>query len=190
AAELEGKLAAAQIELGILQRTLTPGHPQIARKQVEVSEMKREIGSFSVGTGGSEDYASLTVPFVDVPRLALEYGRLLREVKIQETLFGLLTEQYEHAKIQEAKDTPTIQVLDVAQPPEKKSRPRRLILLALAAGFSVVFSMLYASLSDHLERLRQERPDEWQKVREDTSQLREDLVSGWRGIGRVFGRKR
>ncbi len=189
-AELEGRLAMAEIELGLLQRTLTPGHPEIVRKQMEISETKRRIGEMNDGVPGSTDYGTLSVPFARVPGLALEYGRLLREVKVQETLFGLLTEQHENAKIQEMKDTPTIQVLDVAKAPEKKSRPRRLILLAIVAALTAVLSVFYASLSEHFARLKQTRPQDWESLRQSTAEVRSDLSGAVGGARRLFRRSR
>lgn len=189
-AELEGRLAMAEIELGLLQRTMTPGHPEIVRKQMEISETKRRIGAMNDGERGSGDYGTLSVPFARVPGLALEYGRLLREVKIQETLFGLLTEQHEHAKIQEARDTPTIQILDVAKPPEKKSGPKRLIILVITAGLSIILSILYASLAEHLERLKQTRPQDWESLRNSTAEVRADLSGAVGGVRKAFHRRR
>lgn len=58
---------------------------------------------------------------VTVPDLALQYGRLFRELKVQETLYALLTSQYEQAKITEARDTPTVQVLTRLSPPTSRS---------------------------------------------------------------------
>jgi tyrosine-protein kinase Etk/Wzc len=189
-AELEGKLAMAEIELGLLRRTFTPKHPEIARKQIEISEIKRKIGAMNTGTPGSRDYGTLALPFAKVPGLALEFGRLLRNVKIKETLFALLTEQYEHAKIQEAKDTPTIQILDVAEVPEKKSRPKRLIILAIAGSLSVVFSMLYAAAFEHIQALKKTRPGEWETLKQSTSQVQEDLTSVWQKARRFVARRR
>jgi uncharacterized protein involved in exopolysaccharide biosynthesis len=125
-----------------------------------------------------------------MPRLSLEFGKLLRDVKIQETLFGLLTEQYEHAKIQEAKDTPTIQVLDVAKLPEKKSRPKRLIILAIAGGLSVILSMLYAAAFEHFQGLKETRPGEWETLRKSTSQVQQDFTSAWQKTRWLLTRKR
>jgi uncharacterized protein involved in exopolysaccharide biosynthesis len=188
-AGLEGGLAMAEIELGLLERTMTPGHPEIVRKQMEISETRRRIKAMNVGGPGADDYGTLSVPFARVPGLALEYGRLLREVKIQETLFGLLTEQYERAKIQEVKDTPTIQVLDVAKPPEKKSRPKRLIILAITGGLGFVLSVLYASLSEHLARLKETRPEDWESLRDTTADVRADLSGAVGGVRRLFRRR-
>ena len=55
--------------------------------------------------------------------------RLQRELEIQTELFKFLTMEYEEAKIEEAKDIPTVQVLDVAKVPERKSKPRRVLLV-------------------------------------------------------------
>ena len=189
-AELEGRLAMAEIELGLLQRTMAPGRPEIVRKQMEISETKRRINEMNEGVPGSADYGTLSVPFARVPGLTLEYGRLLREVKVQETLFGLLTEQHESAKIQEVKDTPTIQVLDVAKAPEKKSRPRRLILLVIVAGLTAVLSVLYAAASEHFARLKQTRPQDWESLRQSTAEVRADLSAAFGGARRLFRRRR
>lgn len=189
-AVLEGRLAMAEIELGLLRKTLSPEHPEIMRKEMEISEIKRKINTINTGTPGSGEYGTLALPFARVPGLALEYGKLLRDVKIQETLFGLLTEQHEHAEIQEAKDTPTIQILDVAKVPEKKSRPKRLIILAIAGGLSVVFSMLYAAAFEHIQTLKETRPSEWETLRRGTSYVQEDLASLWDRARKLVSRKR
>jgi len=189
-AVLEGRLAMAEIELGLLRKTLSPEHPEIIRKEMEISEIRRKINTINTGTPGSRDYGTLALPFARVPGLALEYGKLLRDVKIQETLFGLLTEQHEHAKIQEAKDTPTIQILDVAKVPEKKSRPKRLIILAIAGGLSVVFSMLYAAAFEHIQTLKETRPSEWETLRRSTSHVQGDLASLWDRARKLVSRRR
>jgi uncharacterized protein involved in exopolysaccharide biosynthesis len=79
----------------------------------------------------------------------LEYARLLRNLKVQEAVYELLTQQYEQAKIMELKDTPTVQFLDEAGVPEKKSRPKRALIVAFAlvlslcANVLIVFTMEY-----------------------------------------------
>ncbi len=81
-----------------------------------------------------------------IPKLQFELGDLMREQKIQETLFALLTERYEFARINEARDTSTFQVLDSPIVPTKKSRPKRMVIAAIAgvlgAFVGVVLTML------------------------------------------------
>ena len=66
-----------------------------------------------------------------LPLLGVKYADYYRHTKIQETVYELLTEQNELAKVEEAKETPSVKVLDPAEIPEKKSYPPRLIILCL-----------------------------------------------------------
>ena len=75
----------------------------------------------------------------NLPLLGAKYADFYRRAKIQETVFELLTEQYELAKVQEAKETPSVKVLDPGRVPERKSFPPRLLIMFL--GTFLVFSM-------------------------------------------------
>jgi uncharacterized protein involved in exopolysaccharide biosynthesis len=76
-------------------------------------------------------------PLRQLPRLAVPYADLYRTVKVQETVFELLTQQYEIARIQEAKDIPVVSVIDSPGIPEKKSFPPRLLLALLLTMFAI-----------------------------------------------------
>ena len=78
-----------------------------------------EYGSLNEEHGGNNLFPNLS----EIPELAIQLYRLKREVEIQNNLFTFLTQQYEEAKIQEVKNTPTIQILDIAVEPEKKIKP-------------------------------------------------------------------
>jgi len=94
---------------------------------------------------------------ITVPTLALEYGRLMRELKVQETLYTLLTSQYEQAKLAEARDTPTVQVLDPAVPAEKKSKPRIRLNVMIAGILALFVGIFLAFFLEYLERIRQQK---------------------------------
>ncbi|MGB4893619.1 MAG: GNVR domain-containing protein, partial [Nitrospira sp.] len=81
---------------------------------------------------------------VTVPDLALQYGRLFRELKVQETLYALLTSQYEQAKITEARDTPTVQVLDPPIPADKQIKPRVVFNTAVAGLLGACLAIILA----------------------------------------------
>ena len=91
----------------------------------------------------SNNFKNLFPIFADIPDLGVQLLRLNREVEIQNTLFIFLTQQYEEAKIQEAKNTPTVQVLDYALIPNIKYKPVRSRLLIIAFAFSSIFSMYF-----------------------------------------------
>jgi uncharacterized protein involved in exopolysaccharide biosynthesis len=98
--------------------------------------------------GGSEDSASggLIVPKGQVPEASLEYIRKLRDVKYNETIFDILARQFEVAKLDEAKQGALIQVVDPAVPPERRSSPKRglIVIVATAVGFFIgIFVALF-----------------------------------------------
>ena len=70
-------------------------------------------------------------------------------MKIQETVFELLNQQYELTRIQEAKEIPTIRVIDSANVPEKKSWPPRLLIILTLCSLSLIVTAGYIVGSDH-----------------------------------------
>src|SRR5207237_10411260 len=89
--------------------------------------------------GGGLPYPTLR----SLPLLGAKYGDYYRRAKIQETVYELLTEQYELAKVQEAKETPSVKVLDPATIPERKSFPPRLLITGIGAALSLLLGILY-----------------------------------------------
>jgi uncharacterized protein involved in exopolysaccharide biosynthesis len=83
--------------------------------------------------------------------MGTEYLRKLRQLKYNETLYELLSKQYELAKLDEARDAVVIQVIDRAVPPERKSRPQTALIVLLATGAGFVLAVFVALL---LERAR------------------------------------
>ena len=87
-------------------------------------------------SGVGAQQAALYPPLRQLPRLAVPYADLLRRVRVQEEVFQLLTQQYELARIEEAKDTPVVSVIDPPGIAEKKSFPPRLLLTLLLTFLS------------------------------------------------------
>ncbi len=157
AAILQGQITAQEVQLQVMGSYLSPDNPDLARIRSNVEELKKQLtimGSGKDGKGmvlGDRLHPAMT----SVPDLALQFGRLFRQVKVQETLFTLLTSQHEQAKIAEARDTPTVQVLDPAVPADKRSRPRLLLNLAVAGMLSLVVGVFAAFFLDYRTRVRQ-----------------------------------
>lgn len=85
----------------------------------------------------------------------MKYFQLRKELEIQHIIYEFLSQQYEQAKLEEARDTPTIQILDKAKPPYRKHSPKRLFII-LAAGFSaIIVSSSYYFLSELKNEFRQ-----------------------------------
>jgi uncharacterized protein involved in exopolysaccharide biosynthesis len=140
ASTLAGQLIAAQSELEGLRQFYTDTNPRVQSLNARVAELRRELEKLSgVNSKGAPSSDSVKgsasdIPFPTIrnlPVLGVKYADFYRRAKIQETVFELLTEQYELAKVQEAKETPSVKVLDPATVPEKKSYPPRLLIMFL-----------------------------------------------------------
>lgn len=181
AAELVAQQMALRIQLSALKRSLSKSHPEIMQLESKIDEIDRLIlkmkyGEKSEKNSPQEVNQNLFVPLANTPELALEYARLMREVKIQEILFELLTQQYEQARINEARDTPTIQVLDKASPPTKKYRPKRAIIVIIASITSIFFSVFLIFSIEYLRGLKENRPEEYAKIDRIRTELKKDIL--------------
>ncbi len=93
-----------------------------------------------------------------LPLLGAKYSNYYRRAKIQETVYELLTEQYELAKVQEAKETPSVKVLDPARIPEKKSFPPRLVIMFLGTFLAFALSVVWVLGSARWEEVDAQDP--------------------------------
>jgi tyrosine-protein kinase Etk/Wzc len=110
------------------------------------------VRSYSLGTSDEErqitgQLAAIDRQLAGLPVTGIELVRLLRDFKTQEQLHTLLTAQFEEARITEVRDVSTVEQLDVASPPEKKSRPKRLTMMGLAFLFSLSAGVAYALIA-------------------------------------------
>lgn len=135
---VKGQLMAKEVELETMFSYATPTNPAVQLLKTEIDSLKVKLKELEQGNN-LPDKKDIFIPTDKIPVLSFEYARILRDAKVQETVFELLTQQYEMARIQEAKDSPTVQVLDIAKVPEIKSRPKRkfVVLFLTAAGFFV-----------------------------------------------------
>lgn len=101
-----------------------------------------ESGASGTPAAANHDEGALYPPLRQLPRLAVPYADLYRRVKVQEAVFELLTQQYEIARIEEAKDIPTVRIIDPPGIPEKKSFPPRLLI---ALSFTLIAFVVTAS---------------------------------------------
>jgi uncharacterized protein involved in exopolysaccharide biosynthesis len=130
AARLQAQIAEREVALSVLRRSATEKNPDVQRMSAELAAMRDELGRME--SSPANDKASpLNMPVNKLSEASVEYVRARRELKIQEALLEAMIRQYEIAKLDEAKEGPLLQVVDVAVPPDRKSKPMRsLIVLA------------------------------------------------------------
>lgn len=162
AAILEGQLIAARTELQGLRQIYSDNNIRVRSMQARVNELENQLRKMS-GPGesgestGSADNA-LYPSIRKLPLLGVEYADLFRHTKVEETLFETLTQQYELAKVQEAKEIPSVKVLDPADVPEKKVFPPRFLIVLVGAILGLAICAAWILLRDDWRRMDPQDP--------------------------------
>jgi uncharacterized protein involved in exopolysaccharide biosynthesis len=158
AAELEGDLIAAESQLSGLQQIYTENNVRVRSLEARIQELKAQLqklqGTPTLNGQDSNAYPSLR----QLPLLAVTYSDLYRRAQIEETVFQVLTKQYELAKVQEAKEIPTVRVLDQAQVPERRMSPKRTQWVLIGATLSLLAGMAFVALRERWQGISIEDP--------------------------------
>ena len=143
-AELRGQIAAREVQLQSLSRFATPQNPEVQRIASELSAERAQLQKLEQGSGQ-----------VVGTTLQLEAVKSYRDMKVQEAMLEVLIKQFELARVDEAKEGPLIQVVDVASPPERKSKPKRALIVLTSAIAGLFVSLLLAFLKVSLSNMGQ-----------------------------------
>jgi uncharacterized protein involved in exopolysaccharide biosynthesis len=165
ASRLIDQVAELKVKIGAGRRFMTSSNETLMRLEAELREteglLDRMIGGPRTASADSLG-PNLYIPFQRVPDLGMELLRRTRDLKVQEAVFAFLMQKYEEAKYEEAKATPTVQVLDRAVPPLFRSRPQRTLMVGAAGAASLLLSVFLAFL---FESLREMKPGDREKLR-------------------------
>lgn len=121
--ELVAMKAKKEVELSILRQTTSGDNAAITQLRIEIGAIERKLQEF--------------------PEAGLTSFRLYRDVAIQQKIVEILLPMYEQVKVDEQKDVPVLLVLDKAVPPEKKDRPKRLIIVGLTLLGAIILNALF-----------------------------------------------
>lgn len=139
AASLQGQLIAAESELQGLKQIYTDNNVRVRAVQARVNELRDSLRNIAgKGTNETSSARQLYPSLRELPLLGVTYADLLRRAKVQEAIFETLTKQDELAKVQEAKEIPSVKVLDQPQVPERKSFPPHTLIAALGLILSAL----------------------------------------------------
>jgi capsule polysaccharide export protein KpsE/RkpR len=138
-AALKAQVTAKEVQLGAMRGYLAPTAPEYRQALTELSALRTQLQRQSEQDGQS--LSSISTQTSAASQKVDDYVSRYREFKYQEALFDLLSKQFEAARVDEAREGAVIQVLDAAQTPERKSKPKRAlmaIIATLATGFALV----------------------------------------------------
>jgi len=178
-AELKRQILLLEVKKGAIVSSSQTNNPYVHNINKEIRELKKQLAKIEFGSEQKDTTqfgAGFSMAFTDLPEVSLEYVRLVRNVEVQQVIFEVLTQQYEQAKIMELKDTPTVQVLDRASPPEKRSLPKRRQIVMLAAIFSILLAVSCAFIFEWHEKT-QSNKTEYARVANLYTKIRSDINS-------------
>lgn len=163
-AQLKGTIAAKEVQLNAMRTFATTQNPELLRTQEELRALQAQLAKLEKNQPSKEgDFMMSTGR---IPEAGIQYVRSLRDVKYYETIFELLAKQYELAKIDEAKDSSIIQLLDRAVPAERKSKPKRAFITLAGLLGGGAFGVLIAFAREAFWRSRQnpESSNRWREL--------------------------
>jgi len=131
--ELQGKLIASKIKLETIKKFTTEQNPEVIKLENEIKETEAQVAK--------------------LPPIETTLGRIIRDLKVQETVYQLLRGEYESARIDEAKDTPRIQILDYAVVPEKKYKPSIKQNMVLSGIIGLFIGTFLSFFLEYLKKL-------------------------------------
>lgn len=165
-AELRAQAAAKEVQISTMQSFAAPGNPDLIRARQELAGLKAQIGKFEHGNlSGNGD---IMVATGKMPEAGLEYLRKLRDMKYQQAVYEMLARQYESARVDEARNSVVIQVVDPAIALDEESGPRRSLIVLLATVLTLILAVMWAFVRGGLARARQgfEQDGRWGELRE------------------------
>jgi uncharacterized protein involved in exopolysaccharide biosynthesis len=154
ASTLRAQVTAAEVKLQSMGSFATPQNPDYQKLQQNLTSLRAQLAK--VQGSSQQGRGDIMVPTGKLPETGLEYFRKMRELKYQETLFELLSKQFEMAKIEEAKEAALIQVVDKALVPEQRSKPKRSLIVILATLMAFFIGLLLAFVREARERASQD----------------------------------
>jgi uncharacterized protein involved in exopolysaccharide biosynthesis len=159
AATLQGQLISAEAELEGLRQIFTDNNVRVREVEARVNKLRIALERIA-GKGANEKSSAqqLYPSMRELPLLGVTYADLLRRTKVEEAVFETLTQQDELAQVEEAREIPSVRVLDAPEAPQNKSFPPRLAIIALGTMLAFAFSTLWILANSAWEAVDEKDP--------------------------------
>ena len=174
AALLRAQISEREVQLRVLRTSATEQNPAVMRLNSELRGLRAELARMESSQGGAPGSA-VDMPVGRIPEAAVDYVRARRELKLQETLLESMVRQYEVAKLDEAKEGTSLQQVDIALPPDRKSKPTRTLIVLASTLAALVLASMWVIFRGYSARVRDS----------DTA-----ASAAWRGLRRAWSFKR
>jgi tyrosine-protein kinase Etk/Wzc len=172
-AELKAQMIVKEIEINALRKSVGDSNIGIKKLLNELHALENQYNDLMATSGKLDNISNSSKPkdillaFGDMPELGVMYARLVRDVMIQEKVIEFILPQYEQAKFQEAKDTPTLQILDEAQIPILKYKPKRLLLVLVFEIMAALIGLLFIFICENIQILNNEKNPDYLQIKKE-----------------------
>lgn len=169
--KLRAEVAAKEVELKTLLSFATPNHPDVVKLQRQIAALKEEIARLEKATGDRDPLN----PTIGITAATLEYIELYRDFKFYETVYNALLKAYETARMNQAFEPVIIRVVDWAEVPESKAKPKRTLIVVSGAILGFILSVIGSLFAEFLKNAAMDPQNGW-KVKEIRESLRLDKL--------------
>ena len=154
-ADAKAQVALHEVQIRTMRKFATENNPDLVRAEEELAGLREQVAKLEHNPQQPGN-GNLQVATRRLPEVEITYIRKMRDLKYHEALYEFLGKQLEAARIDESKDPITVQVVDKAIPPESKSSPKRMLLIASFMAAAFVLSCVWILISQAIHRLEQD----------------------------------
>ncbi len=189
AAAIQGQVIAAESELRGLQQMYGAENVRVLAVKARISELQEQLQKIGGDTASGSD--SLYPSIRKLPLLGVTYADLYRRTKIEEAVFENLTRQYELAKVEEAKEIPTVRILDAPNYAERLAFPPRALMLLVGPIFGLAAGIVWVFVRAEWAALEEADPrrrlalraagllaQDWARIRHGINRLTDPVFVG------------
>jgi tyrosine-protein kinase Etk/Wzc len=173
AALVRAQITEREVQLKVLRTSATEQNPAVMRLNSELVALRAELARMDSAQGASG--SAVDMPIGKLPEAAVDYVRARRELKLQEALLEGMVRQYEIAKLDEAKEGPSLQQVDIALPPDRKSKPARALIVLASTLVTLLLVSFWVVLRRYAAVMRVQDPS---------------AAAAWRSLARAWSFKR
>ena len=171
AAQIRALIAEREVQLKVLRTSATGQNPEVMRLSSELRALRSELARMESSRGGNAGSA-VDMPVGKLPEAAIDYVRARRELKLQEALLESMIRQFEAAKLDEAKEGATLQQIDIALPPDHKSKPSVALIAIASTLLALLATTAYVFMRRYMMWSREQNPEQ--------AEARAAMAKAWR----------
>lgn len=165
-ADIEANVLIKKAELEAIEKNYGKNSPQFNLASTNLETLVNQFDKLKKGKvdDNKSPFSSLFLSLETLPELAQKYAKLYSEIMLQAKLQEFLLPEYEQAKLQLLKKKPTLQVLDNAVPPDKKSKPKKAFVILGAVLVAFIINFIFMIFIEHLNWMKTSQPNEYSKI--------------------------